>query len=79
MDPTVSYIQKASMEYVIIQLQLSPVYALKKSQAKTHVCSKNGIAVREDRCPTFEEILVSFSQYGKMLVKVSGSQPARMR
>lgn len=29
--------------------------------------------------PTFEAILVSFSQYGKMLVKVRGSQPARTR
>lgn len=31
------------------------------------------------RCPTFEVIVVSFSQYGKMFVKVNGSQPARTK
>lgn len=34
---------------------------------------------KKNNYPTFEAILVSFSQYGKMFVKVRGSQPARTR
>ena len=34
---------------------------------------------KKKKSATFEMILVSFSQYGKMLVKVRGSQPAWTR
>lgn len=43
------------------------------------VSVRTDVTMGKKNYPTFEAILVSFSQYGKMFVKVRGSQPARTR